>query len=172
MAHESETPCVHGSQTAAGSFEEVCSLLRPHPLDGGRFLAGAASVTWGVPYGGLLVAQALAAAAASVPAGLWVRSLHAYFVDAGVASEGVEIDVVPLRVGRSTSWRSVRVLQAGRLLLTAELTFAKDVSSPSHQSPMPEVLPPEELSNVGPALAGFNDAHAYWNEDSAFDCDM
>jgi acyl-CoA thioesterase-2 len=169
MARESQVSCIHGGLTAAESFEELCSLLRPQYSPDGRFFGEPPSATWGVPYGGLLVAQALAAASASVPEGLWVRSLHAYFVEAGVASEGVEIDVLPVRDGRSTCWRSVRVFQGDRLLLTAELTFARDFGGPAHQSPMPLANPPEDLPNIGQVLAGFNDVHSYWNEDSAFD---
>ncbi|MFD1210782.1 acyl-CoA thioesterase [Arthrobacter sp. GCM10027362] len=156
-------------QRAAESFEEVCALLRPRPLGHGRYTGGTMSARWGVSYGGLLVAQALAAASADVPQGLWVRSLHAYFVEAGAADRGVEIDVVPIRDGRSTCWRSVRVRQAERLLLTADLTFARDSSSPAHQAPIPAVRPPEVLPNVGRVLADFDDVHVHWNDDSAFD---
>lgn len=130
------------------AFEEVCSLLRPLAQGGGRFLGDAPSIRWGTPYGGLLVAQ-VPAAAASVPDGFWVRSMHAYFIEAGAASQSVDIDVVPTRNRRSTCWRSVRVLQVGRLLLTAGLTFAKDSTGPGHQTRMLSVRPPEELTNVG-----------------------
>ena len=154
---------------ASESFEELCSLLRPGRQGKGRFIGGTPTLHWGVPYGGLLVAQALAAASACVPDGLWVRSLHAYFIGAGAAAQDVDIDVLPLADGRSTCWRSVRVHQNGRLLLKVELTFAQDSSGPVHQAPMPTVRPPEERPNVGLALAGYNDVSVHWNEDSAFD---
>jgi acyl-CoA thioesterase II len=156
-------------QPAAEAFDEVCALLRPRPLGDGLYSGDTPAVQWGVPYGGLIVAQGLAAAAAEVPEGFWVRSLHAYFVEAGEADRGVEIDVVPIRDGRSTCWRSVRVRQGDRLLLIADTTFARDSPSPSHQAAMPAVRPPEDLPNVGRTLAAFDDVHAYWNEDSAFD---
>jgi acyl-CoA thioesterase-2 len=154
---------------AAASFEEVCDLLRPVSLGGGRYSGGSPEYHWGVPYGGLLVAQALAGASVDVPEGFWVRSLHAYFIEAGGSDRGVEIDVVPVRDGRSTCWRSVRVQQEGKLLLTMELTFARDSSGPGHQAPMPQARLPEELPNAAKALAGFDDVHSYWDEDSAFD---
>lgn len=154
---------------ASASFEEVCALLQPLALGGGRFAGGTPGFHWGVPYGGLLVAQALAGASVDVPEGLWVRSLHSYFIEAGTSDRGVQIDVVPVRDGRSTCWRSVRVHQDGRLLLTMELTFAKDSGGPEHQAPMPAARLPEELPNAAKALAGFDDVHSYWDTDSAFD---
>ena len=169
MKPQADSALGHNRHRAAAAFEEVCELLRPRPLGNGKYAGGTPAVHWDVPYGGLLVAQALAGAAADVPEGFWVRSLHAYFVEAGAAERDVDIDVVPVRDGRSTCWRSVRVRQEGRLLLTAELTFARDSSSPGHQTPMPPARPPEELPNVGHTLAGFDDVHSYWNEDSAFD---
>lgn len=169
MRPNTEAVRLRGISKAAEAFDEVCTLLRPVPRGGGRYIGGTPSVTWGVPYGGLLVAQALAAAAASVPEGFWVRSLHAYFIEAGASSRNVEIDVVSVRDGRSTCWRSVQVRQDERLLLTAELTFALDASGPAHQAPMPPARAPEQCLNVGAALADFDDVHDYWNDESAFD---
>lgn len=125
---------------------------------------------WGYPYGGVLLAQAFAAAAATVPTGLWVRSMHAYFIQVGRDDEAVGLHVTDVRDGRNSCWRSVEVVQAGRLLLSAELMFSSDRAGPRHQDTMPDAPPPGELSNVGtdlePHLA---DTFCPWDVEAPFD---
>lgn len=155
--------------SAADAFDELVTLLRPRRQGASSFRGAAPQVQWGVPYGGLLVAQAVAAASASVPDGLWIRSLHAYMVQVGVGSEAVDIDVHRVHDGRSSAWRSVEVIQHERLLLRMDALFATDAEGPSHQAALPAVPGPETLPNVGAALASYDDTFRPWDERSPFD---
>jgi acyl-CoA thioesterase-2 len=64
-------------------------------------------------YGGQLLAQALAAAHATVNDDRRVHSLHAYFLRSGAPEQSLELVVERLRDGRSFSLRNVRALQNG-----------------------------------------------------------
>ena len=127
-------------------------------------------VSWGHPYGGTLLAQAYAAAAATVPAGRSVRSMHAYFIEVGRDDVNVDLDVTVVRDGRNSCWRSVELVQDERLLLTAELVFSVDRDGLGHQDPMPTSPDPDDLTNVGADLEPYlDDTFRPWDGDSAFD---
>lgn len=155
--------------SAAEAFDELCGLLTPERQSTGEFHGRAPRVQWGFPYGGLLVGQALAAASATVPEGLWVRSLHAYFVQAGAGQRPVDLEVHRVRDGRSSAWRSVDVVQSEYLLLRLEAMFASDTTGPSHQAARPEAPEPETLANVGDQLAAHDDTFRPWDARSPFD---
>lgn len=155
--------------SAREAFDELCTLLTP-VAQGTLFYSGEAPrVDWGVPYGGLLVGQALAAAADTVPEGQWVRSLHAYFLQVGRGDESVDIEVRPVHAGRSSSWRTVEVLQRERLLLRMDAMFGADGQGPTHQAPMPPAPAPESLPNIGTQLSSYSDTFRPWDERSPFD---
>ena len=155
--------------SAEDAFAELCALLTPVDHGDGTFLAGPPAVHWGFPYGGLLVGQALAAASATVPTGMWVRSLHAYLVRAGAGDRAVNLEVHRGRDGRSSAWRTVEVIQAEYLLVRLEAMFATDGHGPSHQGPRPDVPGPEGLPNVGTELAAYDDTFRPWGPRSPFD---
>lgn len=96
--------------------------------------------------------------------------MHAYFLEVGRDDEMVDLQVTDSRAGRSSCWRSVDLVQAGRTLLSAELMFSKNRKGPHHQDPMPEVPPPRDLVNVGTALEPYlSDTFSPWDRDSPFD---
>jgi acyl-CoA thioesterase II len=84
-------------------------------------------------FGGALVAQALRAAAASTGPDKHPHSLHATFVRAGQAGNGVEFQVARTRDGRSFSTRHVTVSQGERVLATITASFHRDEPSPEFQ---------------------------------------
>jgi acyl-CoA thioesterase-2 len=148
----------------------VCHALRLIPHGANSFEGRAVPVSWGHPYGGVLLAQAYAAAAATVPAGRSVRSMHAYFIEVGRDDVNVDLDVTVVRDGRNSCWRSVELVQDERLLLTAELVFSVDRDGLGHQDPMPAAPDPGELTNVGTDLEPHRgDTFIPWDADSAFD---
>lgn len=168
------TPQTHPDATAdtgaREAFAAVCRALRPTPLPGGSLFTGAPVPNhWGLPFGGLLAAQALAGAAATVPDNRLARSLHLYFVGSGHADRPVEISTANAGDTRSTSWRSITVVQDGHLLVRAEAMFAASRPGPSHQSAMPVVPPPEDLPDVEACLAPYDDVFRPWDRSSAFD---
>jgi len=84
------------------------------------------SVAFGVGrrlFGGLIAAQALAAAGATVEPGRLPQSLHAYFVKGGKAGVGVEFTVEPTRDGRSFNTRRITASQNGAAIFEMLASF-------------------------------------------------
>ena len=119
-------------------------------------------------FGGQLVANALAAAAATVPHHFTCHVLHALFVASGDPAEPLEADVALVRDGRSLCNRLVTVSQRRRpvsadggaaerrTILTLQASFQRasewrDATGAalSHQQPLcPNVPPPEAVAPV------------------------
>ncbi|MEE6169935.1 MULTISPECIES: acyl-CoA thioesterase [unclassified Mycolicibacterium] len=74
-------------------------------------------------YGGLIAAQALAAAGATVGPGKLPQSLHAYFVRGGRYDAEVEFQVERTRDGRSFDTRRVTAIQNGAVILEMIASF-------------------------------------------------
>lgn len=105
-------------------------------------------------FGGILLAQALNAAAATVEADeMRARSLHAYFLGPAEASVPLAYDVATVRDGRATRTRAVDVRQGAAKVLTALCTFAADRPGREYDVARAEDIPgPSELdvsSTVG-----------------------
>ncbi len=95
-------------------------------------------------YGGQIMAQALRAAAHTVPEGRSVHSLHGYFLRPGDPAIPALIDVEPIRDGRSFSTRRVVVIQHGQAIFNMDASFQVGEPGFSHQAPMPDRQPPAE----------------------------
>ena len=101
---------------------------------------------WGRIYGGLVVAQALKAAALTVDSDHGIHSLHAYFILGGDPKEPVRYEVDRLRNGRSFTTRQVVARQSGGAILNLSASFQRDEDGPNIQTPqMPKVPKPGEL---------------------------
>lgn len=97
-------------------------------------------------FGGQVLGQALAAASQTVPAGLSLHSLHAYFVRAGQPEYPIVYDVKRIRDGNSFATRAVEAKQDGQWIFTMQASFHRpEMASLSHQSAMPPVPAPETL---------------------------
>ena len=109
---------------------------------------------WGRIYGGLVIAQALKAAALTVRPEHKVHSLHAYFILGGDHSEPVRYEVDRLRNGRSFSTRQVVARQSSGAILNLSASFQKDEEGPDIQTwELGDGPLPEELSD-GHAIPG------------------
>jgi len=95
--------------------------LEPHGAD--TFVGSSPDYPWGRIYGGLVVAQALAAATATVVPEHHVHSLHAYFILGGVPSEPMRYEVDRIGNGRSFSTRRVVARQSGEAILNLAASF-------------------------------------------------
>lgn len=97
-------------------------------------------------FGGQTMAQALRAAQLTVDDKL-AHSMHCYFVGPGDSSVPTTIYVERVRDGRSFAHRHVRVYQKGRMIfmLSAGFHASGDVG-PEHQADMPQVPPPESIT--------------------------
>src|SRR3954451_880609 len=84
--------------------------LEPHGPD--TFVGVSAPYIWGRIYGGQVIAQALYAAAMTVPEARAVHSLHACFILGGRLDEPVRYEVDRVRNGRSFMTRRVVARQS------------------------------------------------------------
>ncbi len=107
----------------------------------------------GFAHGGLVAAQALWSASATVPDGLRVHSLHAYFIGVGASDQPMTIRVTRLRDGRSFATRSAEVTQNGRLIVHLVSSFHRDEAGPDYQLGIDRRVPaPEDVAPSDHAL--------------------
>jgi acyl-CoA thioesterase II len=92
-------------------------------------------------FGGYTLALALRAAAATVADHLRPQSLHAYFLDPGLAGEPLTVDVQRWRDGRSFAVRQVAVGQNGGTPLLVTASFHVGEEGPDWHETL-DVLPP------------------------------
>lgn len=114
-------------------LDELVRLLDLTPADAGAGSVpdawigehSAQALTTGHVFGGLVLAQAVRAAARTVDAGRRLHSLHALFLRAGTTDRPVRYEVTRLRDGRRLSHRRVEAVQAG-VICELLLGFAAD----------------------------------------------
>ena len=91
-------------------------------------------------FGGLIAAQALAAAGATVEPDKLPQSLHLYFVRGGEYGTDVELNVVRTRDGRSFDTRQVTAVQHGKTILEMIASFHRpEEGADWHPTPSPGV---------------------------------
>jgi acyl-CoA thioesterase-2 len=133
------------ARATLSTLDSLLVALTLEPMGGDRFRAPAETDRFDRVFGGQVVAQALLAAGATV-IGKDPDSLHAYFVEAGVPGEPVDVLVERVRDGRSISTRRATVMQGKRQLLVAILSFhaggpEPGLSATPASDPGPEGLP-------------------------------
>jgi len=120
------------------------------------FVGAGPQYPWGGLYGGQIVAQALAAASATVDDGLMVHSLRSYFIRRGDHDEPVRYEVDRLRNGRSFATRRVVARQAVGAILNLEASFQRAEPSFDRQTiDMPAGLPSPDSLEAGGWSATF-----------------
>lgn len=126
------------------SLDGLLRALRLEALDGDRFRVPGEPAQFDRVFGGQVLAQALAAASATVTQKN-PHSLHAYFVEAGAPGAPVELAVERVRDGRSISTRRVTVRQGEKSLLIAMASFQAESGDLELGDPAPTAPPPEQL---------------------------
>ncbi len=100
-------------------------------------------------YGGQVAAQALHAAAQTVPDGRHPHSLHGYFLSRGDPARRVLLAVNRDRDGRSYSNRRVIAIQNGVVIFNMAASFHVAEDGPDYQAhQMPQVAPPEDATDI------------------------
>lgn len=117
-------------------YRSACELWRPKHARG--------------IFGGAVIAQALSAAARTVPEAFHIHSLHAYFVLRGDETRPIVYHVERVRDGKSYITRTVQARQRNRAIFTLTCSFhdADSERGPrlQHQAEMPrDLAPPESL---------------------------
>jgi acyl-CoA thioesterase II len=96
-------------------------------------------------YGGQVAAQAVRAAAFTVPEGRYPHSMHGYFLRRGESDYPTIMRVARDRDGRSFSARHVVALQHGEAIFTASVSFHVDEEGGDYPgTPLPADLPPPD----------------------------
>lgn len=96
-------------------------------------------------FGGQVIAQALMSAVGSVDPERVAHSLHAYFMRPGDEDFPIIYRVERDYDGGSFSNRRVIAMQRGKPILNMTCSFQRRETGLSHQAPMPDVPPPDEL---------------------------
>ncbi|GAB3713836.1 acyl-CoA thioesterase [Mariniluteicoccus flavus] len=104
-------------------------------------------------FGGLVMAQALAAASRTVEGDRRPHSLHAYFLRPGRAELPIVYEVEIARDGRSFSQRRVAAMQNGEHIFQLAASFQVPEEGLDHADPMPDVPDPESCPRVSDVLA-------------------
>ncbi len=124
----------------------VAEVLRLKSLPHDRFQADPVNVTGRrTSYGGQVAAQALRAAALTVPEGRIAHSLHAYFLAAGDAGAPIELKVERDRDGGRYSGRRVSAVQHGSVIFSMVCSFVRpqETTAGFQAAAIPPVDPPE-----------------------------
>ena len=106
-------------------------------------------------YGGQVLGQALKAAQMTVEDRV-VHSLHAYFLRLGDHAAPILYDVDRNRDGRSFSARRVVAIQHGKPIFTMSASFQTPEPGLEYQQPMPDIVAPEGLKDIGCYLGDLN----------------
>ena len=129
-------------------LEEVVGLLDLERIEADLFRGRQPAVSLQRVFGGQVAAQALVAAARTVPEDRPVHSLHAYFLRPGDPSVPILYEVDRIRDGRSFTTRRVVAVQHGRAIFNLQASFHVAEDGAAHADPMPDVPGPEGLSTV------------------------
>jgi len=128
----------------------LLNLLDLEPLELNLFRGRSPQVGWQRVFGGQVIGQALVAACRTV-AGRPPHSMHAYFLLPGDPKVPIIYEVDRIRDGKSFTTRRVVAIQHGQAIFSMSVSFHVDEPSLTHQAPMPEVPPPEQLPNENQA---------------------
>lgn len=96
-------------------------------------------------FGGLLLAQSIAAAGRTVPEERPVHSIHALFARGADPEHPLEYAVDRIRDGGSTSARRVIARQRDLEVFSATVSFQNEREGLAHQAECPPATPPEDL---------------------------
>lgn len=137
------------------------------------FLVTPQYVPWPKAYGGDSVAQAAAAAIATIGDDRELHSLHSSFLRPVDIDVPVRYEVELLRDGRGYSTRYVRGYQYDKVVFTTTASFQVAEEGPTLAPTMPEAPDPETLPTSEQYLVGVqadqSEAGDYWARGRSFD---
>ena len=99
-------------------------------------------------YGGLVMGQAVYAAAQTVPSDRMIHSMHAYFILPGDPYAPIIYQIDPIREGKSFSTRRIVAIQNGKAIFNMSASFQIKEPGLSHQLDHEPVKGPEGLLNL------------------------
>ncbi|MDX1577505.1 MAG: acyl-CoA thioesterase II [Gemmatimonadota bacterium] len=130
----------------AFGIEDLIDLLELEPLERNIYRGRNRDIGSGRIFGGQVLAQALVAARRTVEEpDREAHSLHGYFILAGDLEIPVVYFVDRLRDGRSFTTRRVTGIQHGNAIFNLSASFHRREEGLTHQTPVPDVPPPDRL---------------------------
>jgi acyl-CoA thioesterase II len=151
------------------AIETLLGVLDLEKLEENLYRGRSPQVGWQRVFGGLVIGQALVAAARTVEARV-AHSLHGYFMLPGDPSVPIVYQVDRIRDGKSFATRRVVAIQHGKAIFSMSCSFQTPEEGLDHQIPMPEVPPPEELPSEAELRTLFLDSapepvRRYWERE-------
>lgn len=134
------------------AVEELRELLTIEELDTDLYRGAASAEGPGRVFGGQVVAQAVSAAAQSMPEGKQAHSLHAYFLRAGDTTRPIIYRVLRDFDGGSFANRRVVAMQDGLPILNLATSFHRPEEGFTHSANMPDVPGPDACPDFVSAL--------------------
>ena len=128
-------------------LEDLIKVMTLERLEDDLFRGESRDIGSPQVFGGQVLGQALMAAAATVE-GRDAHSLHAYFLRRGDFNSPIVYEVDRARDGNHFSTRRVIAIQHGAQIFNLSASFQSAEIGLDHQLPMPEVPPPEELTDL------------------------
>jgi acyl-CoA thioesterase II len=125
---------------------DLLQLLELERLEDNLFRGESRDIGSPQVFGGQVLGQALSAAAATVEERV-VHSLHAYFLRRGDCNASIVYEVDRSLDGHSFSNRRVVAIQHGQQIFNMTASFQIAEDGFNHQVAMPQVPPPESLSD-------------------------
>jgi len=152
------------------ALRALLATLDLEPLEDNLFRGARGNEGWQRVYGGQVLGQALMAASRTVDPSRPAHSLHGYFLLAGDPTVPIVYDVDRIRDGGSFTTRRVKAIQHGRAIFSMSSSFHKLEPGLDHQTPMPDVPPPEALPNPKEIIGQQIDAlpesmRRYWSRE-------
>ena len=129
------------------TFAEVLDVVAPKRVGDYWFIGDSLKPQFRL-FGGQVVAQCLLAAYETVEDHFAAHSMHCYFLRAGDASVPIELEVDPIRNGRSFCTRRVVARQRGEAIFNTSISYHVEEEGMSHSLDMPEVISPEEAMRL------------------------
>jgi acyl-CoA thioesterase-2 len=139
------------------SVRHLLDLLDLEPLEVNIYRGRNRDIGTRRVFGGQVLAQALVAARRTIDEPREAHSLHGYFILPGDLAAPIVYFVDRLRDGGSFSTRRVTAIQHGRAIFNLSASFHIAETGYEHQTPMPDVPPPEELANELDLIRGMAD---------------
>ena len=128
------------------SADDLIALLDLEPIEHNIYRGQNRDIGTRMIYGGQVLAQALVAAARTVPEDRPIHSMHGYFILAGDLSVPVVYFVDRLRDGGSFATRRVTAIQNGEAIFNMSASFHRREEGLQHQVEMPDAPDPESLT--------------------------
>lgn len=137
-------------------LNSLVSLLNMETIEENLFRGASQDLGFRQLFGGQVLGQALSAASQTVDSARQANSLHGYFLRAGDPNKPVVYQVERVRDGATFSTRRVMGIQNGQPIFACSASFHIHEEGFRHQTCMPDVPPPEELTpeqDLAPLLA-------------------